>query len=303
MQRNAMQRDAMRNDTMHWDVLHAGAGVAFKPVHFDALIADLHRVDFIEIHAENYFGDGGLLHAQLTELRAHLPLSIHGVGLSLGGSDVLDRKHLQRLRHLCDRYAPSLVSEHLAWCMQGGRYFGDLLPMAYNENTLRSVASRVQQVQDVLGRQILIENPSAYLHLANSDMSESEFLRLLCSQTGCGLLLDINNLIVSCHNTGGDPMAYLANLPTETVGEIHLAGHTRVELAGAPFLIDEHASAVADITWKLYVEWLLHAGAKPCVIEWDRELPGWSALAADVDCARSLQSNPFMPPLACGSTF
>lgn len=291
----------MQRDAMHSDVLHAGAGVAFKPVHFEALIADIHRVDFIEIHAENYFGDGGLLHAQLTELRARLPLSIHGIGLSLGGSDALDRKHLQRLRDLCDRYAPALVSEHLAWCMQGGRYFGDLLPIAYNENTLRSVAARIQQVQDVLGRQILVENPSAYLRLADSDMSESEFLRLLCLHTGCGLLLDINNLIVSCHNGDGDPMAYLGNLPAARVGEIHLAGHTQVELAGTAFLIDEHASAVADITWKLYVEWLLQAGAKPCVIEWDRQLPGWSTLAAEVDCARSLQCNPYMPPFVGGS--
>lgn len=280
---------------MNPDALESGAGVAFKPVYFEALKSDPGRVDFIEIHAENYFGEGGLMHAQLTEMRACLPLSIHGVGLSLGGTDALDSTHLQKLAQLCDRYAPVLVSEHLAWTVHDGRYLGDLLPMPYHEGTLATVAARVNQVQQALGRQILIENPSTYLRLAESRISETEFLSRLCDLTGCGILLDINNVIVSCHNLGTDPLDYLSAVPVERVGEIHLAGHTRVSREGSALLIDEHGSAVDDVTWQLYVAWLDKAGASPCLIEWDRQLPGWTTLAAEVDCARALQCHPYMP--------
>ncbi|MFG0382242.1 DUF692 family multinuclear iron-containing protein [Pseudomonas sp. zbq_18] len=276
--------------------LRGGAGVGFKPVHFEALLANPGRFDFIEIHAENYFGEGGLLHAQLGELRRHLPLSIHGVGLSLGGVDPLDVGHLRRLQRLCERYAPTLVSEHLAWSGHAGQYLGDLLPLAYTETTLNRVASRVQQVQEVLGRPILVENPAVYLRLEGSEMSEVEFLRQLCRITGCGLLLDLNNLLVSCHNCGASPGSYLAALPVERVGELHLAGHSRVQGGGLELLVDDHASAVSDATWDLYVQWLVLAGPRPCLIEWDRELPAWGVLAAEVDCARALQHSPYMPP-------
>jgi uncharacterized protein len=278
--------------------LRGGAGVAFKPVHFDALLANPGRVDFIEVHAENYFGEGGLLHAQLAELRRHLPLSVHGVGLSLGGVDPLDAEHLQRLRLLCERYEPQLVSEHLAWSRHAGQYLGDLLPLAYNAATLQRVSARIQQVQEALGRTILIENPAVYLRLDESDMSEVEFLRQLCRDTDCGLLLDLNNLLVSCHNCGGSPDSYLKALPAERVAELHLAGSTRMPIGDGTLLIDDHASAVADDTWALYVQWLLQAGPRPSLIEWDRELPVWGILAAEVDCARTLQQSPYMPPCA-----
>jgi len=278
--------------------LRGGAGVAFKPVHFEALLANPGRVDFIEVHAENYFGEGGLLHAQLAELRRHLPLSVHGVGLSLGGIDPLNDDHLQRLRLLCERYEPQLVSEHLAWSGHAGQYLGDLLPLAYNATTLQRVSARIQQVQEALGRTILIENPAVYLRLNESDMSEVEFLRQLCRDAGCGLLLDLNNLLVSCHNCGGDPDSYLKALPSERVGELHLAGHTRLPISDGTLLIDDHASAVSDVTWALYVQWLLRAGPRPSLIEWDRELPAWNTLAAEVDCARTLQQSPYMPPCA-----
>lgn len=293
---------------MNPNVLQSGAGVAFKPMHFDALLADTQRVDFIEIHAENYFGEGGLLHAQLWALRQQLPLSIHGVGLSLGGIDPLDLQHLQRLKKLCERYEPALVSEHLAWSTHAGRYFGDLLPLPYSAASLQRVAARIQYVQETLGRQILIENPSAYLHMGGNainetEMGENEFLRLLCQRTGCGLLLDLNNIIVSSHNCGGDPFEYLTSLPATLVQEIHLAGHTRISHQNGEIkqdiLIDEHASAVADVTWNLYVEWLLHASPRPTVIEWDKQVPHWPVLAAEVDCTRALQCNPYMPPV-CG---
>ncbi len=278
--------------------LRGGAGVAFKPVYFEALLANPGRVDFIEVHAENYFGEGGLLHAQLAELRMHLPLSVHGVALSLGGVDPLDALHLQRLRRLCERYEPQLVSEHLAWSGNAGQYLGDLLPLAYNAPTLQRLSSRIQQVQEALGRTILIENPAVYLRLDESDMSELEFLRQLCRDTDCGLLLDLNNLLVSCHNCGGSPDSYLKALPAERVAELHLAGSTRMPIGDGTLLIDDHASAVADDTWALYVQWLLQAGPRPSLIEWDRELPVWGILAAEVDCARTLQQSPYMPPCA-----
>lgn len=279
--------------------LRSGAGVAFKPQHFDALLADPQRVDFFEIHAENYFGAGGLLHAQMQALREHLPLSIHGVGLSLGGAQELDGEHLRRLAALCQRYQPALVSEHLAWSSHAGHYLGDLLPIAYNLSTLKRLVEHVDQLQSALGRTVLIENPAAYLRLAGSEMSEVEFLRELTGRTGCGLLLDLNNLHVSCHNCGGDPQAYLRQLPQQRVAEVHLAGHSRVALAnGGYLLLDEHSDVVADQVWQLFVEWLNYAGKCPALIEWDRHLPGWFELAAEVDCIRTLQAMPFMPATA-----
>lgn len=277
-----------------------GAGVAFKPMYFDALLGDPQRVDFIEIHAENYFGAGGVLHAQLASLREQMPLSVHGVGLSIGGSAPLDKGHMQRLKHLCERYEPMLVSEHLAWSSHAGEYLGDLLPVAYHSRSLERVASHVQQLQDCLGRQVLIENPATYLRLAESEMTEVEFIRQLCRSTGCGILLDLNNLLISCHNCGGDPLKYLAELPSDQVLELHLAGHTRVKHAEGELLVDEHGSEIADATWKLYAEWLVRAGARPCLIEWDRHLPSWPVLAAEVDCARTLQCNPDMLSRDCG---
>lgn len=277
-----------------------GAGVAFKPMYFDALLGDPQRVDFIEIHAENYFGAGGVLHAQLAALREQMPLSVHGVGLSIGGSAPLDKGHMQRLKHLCERYEPILVSEHLAWSAHAGEYLGDLLPVAYHAQSLERVAAHVQQLQDVLGRQVLIENPATYLRLAESELTEAEFIRQLCQSTGCGILLDLNNLLVSCHNCADDPQKYLAELPSDQVLELHLAGHARVQHADRELLVDEHGSEIADATWGLYAEWLAHAGARPCLIEWDRHLPSWSVLAAEVDCARTLQCNPLMLPRDCG---
>lgn len=271
--------------------------MAFKPQYFDVLLADTQRVDFIEIHAENYFGDGGVLHAQLRSLREQLPLSIHGVGLSLGGSLDIDRQHLQRLQRLCARYEPTLVSEHLAWSNHGSNYLADLLPVAYNVTTLNRVVTHVQQLQEALGRKVLIENPASYLRLEESDMSEADFLRQLCQQSGCDLLLDLNNLLVSCHNCSGDPQDFLARLPLERVAEIHLAGHSQLTLpSGECLLLDDHGSTIADATWELYVELLLRSEKRPTLIEWDNHLPSWDMLAAEVDCARALQCSPYMPP-------
>lgn len=284
---------------MNCKPLLAGAGVAFKPQYFEALLADPQRLDFIEVHAENYFGAGGLLHAQMRALREHLPLSVHGVGLSLGGAQALDAGHLQRLAELCRRYQPVLVSEHLAWSSHAGIYLGDLLPIAYDHATLDRLVEHVDQLQCVLQRQVLIENPAASLRLLPSEMSEVEFLASLSRRSGCGLLLDLNNLLISCHNCGEEPLAYLRQVPAERVGEVHLAGHSRVELSGGEsVLVDEHGSQVADATWHLYAEWVRHAGQCPTLVEWDRNLPTWSVLAAEADCVRALQCVPFMPDVA-----
>lgn len=289
---------------MNGEVLRAGAGLAFKAQYFQALRSDPQRLDFFEIHAENYFGAGGLPHAQLRALCELLPLSVHGVGLSLGGSPALDADHLQRLAALCRRYQPALVSEHLAWSRHAGAYLGDLLPLAYTPASLSRLVEHVEQLQEALGRKVLIENPASYLRLAHSEMGEAEFLRELCRRSGCGLLLDLTNLLVSCHNCGGEPWAYLQELPLQRVGEIHLAGHSHIRLhSGGELLLDEHGSAVADATWVLYAELLQRVGPRPTLVEWDRNLPTWTRLAAEADCVRALQCLPYMPPSGAGSAY
>lgn len=270
--------------------LTRGAGVGFKPQHFEALIADTSQVDLLEIHAENYFGDGGLLHHQLERLHARLPLSIHGVGLSLGGAAPLDQQHLQQLKRLCDRHPPALVSEHLAWAGDGQQFMADLLPVAYTTATLARTLDHVAQLQDVLGRRVLIENPATYLSFRDSHLREADFLAELAARSGCGLLLDLNNLLISCHNNGGVPEHYLRALPLHTLGEIHLAGHSERQLeSGQTVWIDDHASAVSDPTWRLY-RWLTRlTGPRPTIIEWDREVPDWQTLSQNAQRARHYQ--------------
>lgn len=262
----------------------------FKPRHFESLIADPERVDLIEVHAENYFGAGGLLHAQLGALRQHLPLSIHGVGLSLGGFDRPEPEHLRRLRQLCDRYEPALVSEHLAWSTYAGQYLSDLLPIPYSDDALTRVSAHVNEVQDRLNRPILIENPARYFNDAGSDLTEAAFLQQLCERTGCGLLFDLNNLIVSEHNCGESQADFLSRSFLAQVQAIHLAGHSRMPLGESEVLIDDHGGSVADRTWALYAAVIDRVGPLPTVIEWDRNVPPFALLAAEVDCARSVQT-------------
>lgn len=270
--------------------LTRGAGVGFKPQHFEALFADTSRIDLLEIHAENYFGDGGLLHFQLERLHALLPLSIHGVGLSLGGAAPLNTQHLQQLKRLCERYPPALVSEHLAWAGDGHQFLGDLLPIAYTSATLARTVDHVAQLQDVLGRRVLIENPATYLTFSDSHLREAEFLAELSARSGCALLLDLNNLLVTCHNNGGTPEQYLRSLPLEDVGEIHLAGHSQRQLNnGRSLLIDDHGSAVSDHTWLLYQQLLGMIGPRPAIIEWDNDVPTWDVLLHEVAMARRPQ--------------
>lgn len=257
------------------------AGIGFKPAHFDALMADSAPPAFVEVHAENYFGDGGLPHRQLAALGTRMPLSVHGVGLSIGGIDPPDPAHLARLRGLFARHPVAQFSEHLAWSSHGGIHYPDLLPLRYDAMSLVRVCTHVAQVQDALGRNLLLENPSTYVEIEGGDFAEPEFLAAVVARTGCGLLLDVNNVHVSCQNHGHDPHAYLDALPLQQVGEIHLAGHAVVDDGdGGTLLVDDHGSAVADVVWRLYRRVLALAGPRPTLIEWDTDVPAYPVLRA-----------------------
>jgi uncharacterized protein (UPF0276 family) len=269
--------------------LPPGPGVGYKPQHFSDILAAPGAVSWLEIHAENYMGDGGRPIAQLRHLADRFPISVHGVGLSIGGEGELDRDHLARLRHLVGWLNPASFSEHLAWSTHDGAYLNDLLPLPYTEATLARVAAHVAQVQDALGRRMLLENPSSYLVFAESEMSETAFLAEVARRTGCGLLLDVNNVFVSATNLGTDPQAYVADFPLGLVGEIHLGGHEEdADEAGLRLLIDSHSREVTDPVWQLYAQVIRKAGPRPTLIEWDNDVPDWPRLAAEADRAAAL---------------
>jgi uncharacterized protein (UPF0276 family) len=269
--------------------LPARAGVGFKPAHFREIIAAMQPIGFFEVHAENFMGAGGPPHAQLRALRERYALSLHGVGLSIGSMQPLDRDHLARLKLLCDRYEPASFSEHLAWSSHGGVYFNDLLPLPYTLPTLARVAEHIDTVQTVLGRTMLLENPSSYVRLAESVIPEVDFLAELSKRTGCELLLDINNVFVSSKNHGVDPLSYLQSFPFDRVKEIHLGGHDEeADDAGMPLLIDSHGSAVADAVWTLYAQVIGRTGALPTLIEWDNDVPDWPTLCAEAIAAQDI---------------
>ena len=269
--------------------LPARAGVGFKPAHFREIIAAMQPIGFFEVHAENFMGAGGPPHAQLRALRERYALSLHGVGLSIGSMQPLDRDHLARLKLLCDRYEPASFSEHLAWSSHGGVYLNDLLPLPYTLPTLARVAEHIDTVQTVLGRTMLLENPSSYVRLAESVIPEVDFLAELSKRTGCELLLDINNVFVSSKNHGVDPLLYLQSFPFDRVKEIHLGGHDEeADDAGMPLLIDSHGSAVADAVWTLYAQVIGRTGALPTLIEWDNDVPDWPTLCAEAIAAQDI---------------
>lgn len=267
-------------------LLPRGAGVGFKPQHFADITAAPQPLAFFEIHAENYMGEGGRPHAQLARLRRDYALSIHGVGLALGGEGPLDRAHLARVAKLCARYEPQSFSEHLAWASHGGVFLNDLLPLPYTPQRLATVAAHVQEVQDTLKRAILIENPATYLTFAESSIPETEFLAELVRRTGCGLLLDVNNLFVSATNHGRDADAMLDAFPLGAVAEIHLAGHSRLE-GPSTLLVDAHGSAVAAPVWRLYARALERIGPVASLVEWDNDVPAWPVLRAEAERAAS----------------
>ncbi len=257
-------------------------GVGFKAEHFDAIIDLRPELGFFEVHAENYMGAGGPPHRRLEAIRALYPLSLHGVGLSIGSPAPLDRAHLARLAKVAERYQPAIVSEHLAWSTHEGAFFNDLLPLPYTRETLAAVCEHVDVVQSALGRPILIENPSTYVAFAETAMGETDFLSELVRRTGCGLLLDVSNVYVSAVNHGFDPYSYLASFPFAAVGEIHLAGCADdSDDAGLPLIIDAHDLPVRDAVWALYREAVRRLGPTPTLIEWDNDLPGWPTLLGE----------------------
>ena len=265
------------------------AGASFKPEHLPSILADRERRRFFEVHAENYMGAGGPPHRSLEFIRREYPVSLHGVCMSIGGPGALDKAHLERFRRLVERYEPALVSEHLAWSTHETVCFNDLLPLPYNAATLGRVCAHIDEVQEAIGRPILLENPSTYLVFRDSTVSETDFIRAIAKRTGCGLLLDVNNVFVSATNHRLSAMDYLLDFPLSHVGEIHLAGHAeQSDDEGQPLLIDSHDAPVADGVWELYEIVLSRVGAIPTLIEWDSNLPEWPILKAEAAAAQAI---------------
>lgn len=270
-------------DATHNPALPPRPGVGYKARHYTDIMDTPGALGWLEIHAENYMGDGGRPIAQLRHLAERFPISVHGVGLSIGGEADLDADHLARLKHLVTWLNPASFSEHLAWSTHDSHFYNDLLPLPYTPQTLNRVAAHIHQVQDSLGRQMLLENPSSYLAFADSTMSETDFLHELVARTGCGLLLDVNNVFVSATNLKTSPQAYIDSFPLEAVGEIHLGGHDAdKDETGAPLLIDSHGKAVGDPVWDLLAYTLARCGPRPLLIEWDNDVPEWPVLAAEI---------------------
>jgi len=273
----------------HAAALPARAGIGLKLAQARAILAEPPDLGFLEVHAENLMGAGGPPHAWATALRARYPLSLHGVALSLGADAPLDTEHLERLAELCRRYEPAMFSEHLAWSSHGPFYLNDLLPVAYDQPTLERVAAHVDQVQSRLGRRILLENPATYLRCQSSCLDEVEFLAELARRTGCGLLLDVNNVWVSATNHGFDPFLYLARFPLERVEEVHLAGAAPDRDGdGSPLLIDAHDRPVAAPVWHLFAFVVARTGALPTLIEWDNDVPPLARLVAEAAHAEAV---------------
>ena len=256
----------------------AAAGIGLRFPHHQQVVQGRPSVAWFEVHAENFFG-GGSVRRVLERVRRDYPLSLHGVGLSLGSAEQLDARHLSRIGELVDSVEPGLVSEHLSWSVVGGEYLADLLPLPMTEEALEVVCRHVEQTQAALRRQILIENPSSYLQFRHSTIPEWEFLSAVAQRTGCGILCDVNNIFVSASNHGWNPQRYLDALPAAAVGEIHLAGHALRTLEGGRTVrIDDHGSCVSAEVWALYVQALRRFGARPTLIEWDTDIPAFEVL-------------------------
>jgi uncharacterized protein len=265
------------------------AGTSFKHEHLAAIGTEGKGRGFFEVHAENYMGAGGPPHRALEAVRRDYPVSLHGVCLSIGGERPLDRAHLAHFQHLVERYEPALVSEHLAWSTHETAYFNDLLPLPYTEATLRRVCDHIDQVQEAIRRPMLLENPSTYVAFAESTLSETDFIRHVARRTGCGLLLDVNNVFVSATNHGFSALDYLSDFPLAAVGEIHLAGHAeQSDDEDDLLLIDSHDGPVADAVWKLFEIVISRCGPIPTLVEWDSNIPDWPVLKAEATAAQKI---------------
>ncbi len=271
------------------DKMPARAGVGLKPEHYRVILETHPDIGFFEVHAENYMIAGGPPHRYLSAIREHYPLSLHGVGLSIGSDRPLDRGHLLQLKELIARYEPALFSEHLAWSTHDSGFLNDLLPLPYTAKTLITVVDHIHEVQDTLGRQMLLENPSTYLAFAESTFSETDFIAEIARRTGCGLLLDVNNVYVASVNQQWDPFEYIESFPLALVQEIHMAGHAdELDEKDRPLLIDTHDRPVDPLVWDLFTHVVLSAGPIPTLIEWDTRLPDWHVLEAEADRAESI---------------
>jgi uncharacterized protein len=276
----------LTSDTAGW------VGTSFKHEHLAAIVADRLEHGFFEVHAENYMGAGGPPHRMLTAIRERYPVSLHGVCMSIGGGEPLNKQHLARFRELVERYEPTLVSEHLAWSTHAGTFFNDLLPLPYTEVTLARVCRHIDEVQQAIARPILLENPSTYVAFQSATMSETEFITAIVRHTGCRLLLDINNVFVSATNHAYAALDYLDAFPLDCVDEIHLAGHTdQLDDEGERLLIDSHDGPVADPVWALYQNVIERIGPTATLIEWDSKLPAWSVLRAQALAASELMES------------
>jgi uncharacterized protein len=275
--------------------LPPSTGIGLKPQHYDALLdpsPPSGRPHWVEVHPQNYFGDGGPPHRWLTAIAEHYPISFHSVGLSLGSADGLNAHDLERLAILCDRYRPASVSDHLSFSGNAHNRFADLLPVPYTQASLHHFAGEIGKVQDRLKRTILIENPSRYLAYQGDEMAEVEFIERLLARSGCGLLFDINNVEVSATNLGFSAQADVDAINPAWVGEIHLAGHAVEQHDSGPLLIDDHGSGVTDTTWQLYRRFIERAGPKPTLIEWDTDVPEYDVLMAEADKAAGILNPP-----------
>jgi uncharacterized protein (UPF0276 family) len=278
-------------DLAGYRAVPARAGVGLKPEHYRTVLETLPDMGFFEVHAENYMGAGGPPHRYLTRIREIYPLSLHGVGLSIGGAQPLDREHLKRLGALLQRYQPGLFSEHLAWSTHDTAYYDDLLPVPYTTETLARIVEHIDDVQATLCRQMLLENPSTYLAFAESTYSETDFIAEVARRSGCGLLLDVNNVHVASINQDWDPIAYLDAFPMRHVREVHLGGHTpEADEKGRPLLIDTHDRPVDGLVWELYAYAIGKLGPVPTLIEWDSKLPDWPELALEASRAESVMA-------------
>ncbi|MDE1923660.1 MAG: DUF692 domain-containing protein [Gammaproteobacteria bacterium] len=263
----------------------AQAGVGLRAPHIARVLAERPAVPWFEVHSENYFAAGGAAHAALARIRRDYPLSLHGVGLALGSVDEVDAGHLRRLRELVDRYEPALVSEHICWGAVDGSHWNDLLPLPFTREALQHLADRVSLVQDALGRELLLENVSSYLNFRGADMPEWAFAAELARRSGCGLLVDVNNIYVNSVNHGFDPIEFLDGIPPEFVREMHLAGFTRKTGLPVPLLIDTHDRPVAEDVWRLFEAAVERFGAQPTLIEWDGNIPALEVLIAEAERA------------------
>ena len=268
----------------------AQAGIGLRGPHYKDIVETRPHVGFVEVHSENYFAPGGPPHWYLHKIRNDYPLSFHGVGLSLGSTDPLSQDHVTRLKQLIEIYQPDFISEHLSWGSIGGRHLNDLLPMPYTEEAVGHISDRISQVQDALGRKIMVENVSCYLQFEQSQLTEWEFVSAVAERADCEILLDVNNIYVNAHNHNFDCSEFLNGIDGDYVKEVHLAGHTVKEYEQGKIIIDTHDHRVCDEVWALYAETIRHCGEKPTLIEWDTDLPALEVLIEEADTAQNIMT-------------